>query len=68
MITQEELVERVKLRALEKVVYMQNQEHFTISLEELPPLIPSALRAQSVKTTKIKKQSAYFNSVQFSSA
>ncbi len=68
MITQEELVERVKLRALEKVVYTRNQEHFTISLEELPPLIPSALRAQSVKNTEINKKSAYLNSVQFRGA
>ena len=68
MISQEELLQKVKLRSLEKVVYTRNQEPFSISIAELPPLIPSAMQANAVLNTKIEKESSYLKNVKFNGA
>lgn len=61
-------MQRVKVRAIEKVVYTRNQEPFSISVEELPPFIPPAVRAHSVVNTEIEKKSTYLESVEFNGA
>ena len=68
MISQEELLQKVKLRSLEKVVYTRNQEPFSISIEELPPLIPSAMQANAILNKENEKESSYLKNVKFNSA
>jgi hypothetical protein len=62
MLSQEKLMDKIKIRAMEKIVYTRNQDPFVISLEELPPLIPKACRAETVEKTEAHKNSAFLKS------
>jgi hypothetical protein len=65
MISLEELLARIKYRAVEKIVYTRNESAFTIRLEELPPIMPNAIRSDNTMNTEHQKQSPFLKSSQY---
>jgi hypothetical protein len=65
MISLEELLARIKYRAMEKIVYTRNETAFKIRLEELPPIMPNAIRSDNTTNTEHQKQSHLLKSPQY---
>lgn len=65
MLSLDELLGIIKKRAIEKIVYTRNGKSFEVGLEELPPIIPEATRAENVLSTEHKKHSALLRSSQY---
>jgi hypothetical protein len=58
MKSQEEILELIKRRTMEKIVFTRNLEPFKVSVEELPPFIPDIMRAEVVVNSEAQKNSA----------
>jgi len=62
MISLPEFLERVRLRWLERVVYTRIAKPFSVSVEEIPPLIPAVLSGDVVFNSESEKKSVYLES------
>ena len=67
MLTMEELLEKIKYRAIEKAVYTRNETEFRIKLEELPPIMPKVTANKSPVNTEHEKRSAFLKSSNYTS-
>ena len=62
MMSLEELMTLIKHRAMEIAVYTQNENAIKIRMEELPTIIPNAIRNENAVNTEYAKQSAFLKS------
>lgn len=62
MINLPELLQRLRFRWLERVVYTRIAKPFSLSVEEIPPLIPSVLSGDVIFNTEAEKKSVYLES------
>lgn len=62
MINLSELLQRLRFRWLERVVYTRIAKLFSLSVEEIPPLIPSVLSGNVIFNTEAEKKSVYLES------
>ena len=62
MKSQEELLDLIKKRTMERIVFTRNLEPFQVSVEELPPFIPDTMRAKIVVNSEVEKNSALLDS------
>lgn len=62
MINLPELLQRLRFRWLERVVYTRIAKPFSLSVEEIPPLIPSVLSGDVIFDTEAEKKSVYLES------
>ena len=68
MLTTEELLEKIKYRAIEKAVYTRNETEFRINLEELPPIMPKVTANRNPVNTEHEKRSALLKSSHYTGA
>ena len=64
MINLPELLQRLRFRWLERVVYTRIAKPFSLSVEEIPPLIPSVLSGDVIFNTEAEKKVFTLNLVQ----
>ena len=64
MINLPELLQRLRFRWLERVVYTRIAKPFSLSVEEIPPLIPSVLSGDVIFDTEAEKKVFTLNLVQ----
>ena len=62
MINLPELLQRLRFRWLERVVYTRIAKPFSLSVEEIPPLIPSVLSGDVIFNTEAEKKTVYLES------
>ncbi|XP_028417001.1 HMG domain-containing protein 3-like [Dendronephthya gigantea] len=65
MISFEELLSRITSRAIEKAVYTRNENAFNIKIEELPPIMPDAMRDENTINSKHMRNRVPLKSSQY---
>ena len=61
MINLDDFLKKLRLRWLEQVVYTRVENKFCVSVEEIPPLLPSSMPGNAVYDTEAKS-SVYLES------
>ena len=62
MINLDDILKKLRMRWLERVVYTRVENKFCVSVEEIPPLLPSSMPGNAVYNTEADKSSVYLES------
>ena len=62
MINLDDILKKLRMRWLERVVYTRVENKFCVSVEEIPPLLPSSMPGNAVYNTEADKSSFYLES------
>ena len=62
MINLDDFLKKQRMRWLERVVYTRVENKFCVSVEEIPPLLPSSMPGNAVYNTEADKSSVYLES------
>ena len=59
----EDFMNTIKQHFMEKTIYTRTSESFVVNMVDVPPIIPPALRSNSVQITEAEKESVFLKRV-----